>query len=65
MIENISFIVIARNEEFGVNKCLESIATMNPVNCEVICVDSDSSDNTLEVMKSYTGKIDNLRVIQI
>jgi len=65
LIENISFIVIARNEEFGVNKCLESIAAMKPFNCEVICVDSDSSDNTLEVMKSYTGKIDNLRVVQI
>lgn len=65
MIEHISFIIIARNEEFGVNKCLGSIAAMNLSDCEVICVDSDSSDNTLEVMKRYSGNIDNLRVIKI
>jgi glycosyltransferase involved in cell wall biosynthesis len=64
-IGNISFIVIARNEEFSINKCLDSIVSMGLHNCEVICVDSDSSDNTLEVMKSYTGKIENLQIIQI
>jgi glycosyltransferase involved in cell wall biosynthesis len=65
MIKNISFIVIARNESFAVDKCLASISTMGLINCEIICVDSDSTDNTLVVMKSYAGKIENLKVIQI
>ena len=64
MIANVSFIVIARNEAFAVEKCLESIAVMPLKDCEVICVDSDSTDETLEVMKRHVGKIDNLRIIQ-
>ena len=64
MIDNLSFIVIARNEAFAVQKCLGSIASMPLADCEVICVDSDSTDTTLDVMKSYGGKIQNLRIVQ-
>ena len=64
MINNISFIVIARNESFAIEKCLASIASMPLKKCEVICVDSDSTDNTLEVMKTYTDKIQNLKIVQ-
>lgn len=65
VIENISFIVIARNEAFAAEKCLKSIASMPLNDCEVICVDSDSTDDTLDVMKGYIGRIENLRIIQI
>jgi len=65
MIENLSFIIIALNEEFAVNKCLSSILSMSLKNCEVIAVDSNSCDNTLFVMKSYIGKIENLSIIKI
>lgn len=64
MIENVSFIVIARNEAFAVDKCLGSIASMPIEGCEVICVDSDSSDDTLEIMKRYIGRIHNLCIVQ-
>ena len=64
MINSVSFIVIARNESFAIEKCLASIASMPLTECEVICVDSDSTDNTLEVMKAYTDKIQNLKIIQ-
>ena len=64
MVENISFIVIARDEAFAVEKCLGSIASMPLRDCEVICVDSDSTDDTVEIMKGYTGKIENLRIFQ-
>jgi glycosyltransferase involved in cell wall biosynthesis len=64
-INKISFIVIARNEAFSVNKCLQSISNMELQDCEVICVDSNSMDSTLDVMKSYIGKISSLRIIQI
>ncbi len=64
MIQNISFIVIARNESFAIEKCLASIASMPLSEYEVICIDSDSTDNTLDVMKSYIGKIQNYKIIQ-
>lgn len=63
MISSLSFIIIARNESFAIRKCLDSIASMPLEDCEVICVDSDSSDDTLEVMKAYAGKIANLRIV--
>lgn len=63
-IRDVSFIVIAYNESFTIEKCLASIASMPLTECEVICVDSDSTDNTLEVMKAYTDKIQNLKIIQ-
>lgn len=64
MINNVSFIVIARNESFPVEKCLSSIASMPLSCCEIICVDSDSSDNTLEVMNSYEDQISSLKIIK-
>ncbi len=65
MIEQVSFVVIARNEEFAVAKCLHSILSMPLKNCEVITIDSNSTDNTLAIMESYIGRIANLRIIQI
>ncbi len=64
VLRNISFIVIARNESFAIEKCLGSIASMPLTECEVICVDSDSTDKTLDVMKGYIGKIQNYKIIQ-
>ena len=61
-IEGVSFIVIALNEEYGIRKCLSSISKMTLANCEVICVDSNSSDYTLEVMLSFTNIIENLKI---
>ncbi|MBT0666181.1 glycosyltransferase [Geobacter pelophilus] len=64
-IENVSFILIARNEQFGVAKCLGSLAAMSLRNCEVICVDSGSTDETVGVMCRFRGVIDNLRVVTV
>jgi len=64
-LRNISFIVIALNEEFAIQKCLESIYRLETQNCELICVDSDSKDNTLEIMKQYAEKIPNTKIFKI
>ena len=64
MLSNTSLIVIARNESQILGKCLDSIAAMPLVNCEVICVDSASTDSTLEIMRSYRDSIDNLTIIR-
>lgn len=65
LIENISFIVVALNEEFAIGKCLSSIANMRLLNCEVICIDSGSKDRTLEIMKSFRNKFDDFRTFVI
>ena len=65
MIENLSFVVIAKNEEFAIKKCLESINKLKLENCEVICVDSGSKDHTLENMMLFKDKISNFSVIKL
>lgn len=64
MISDISFIVIARNEAFGVARCLDALAAMPLENCEVICVDSASEDATPQVMLGFYDRIANLSVIR-
>ena len=53
VIKNVSFIVIAKNEESSLPKCLNSITNLNLENCEVVCVDSCSTDKTLQIMHDY------------
>jgi glycosyltransferase involved in cell wall biosynthesis len=64
-IHDISFIVIALNEGFVIQKCLESILRLDVQNCELICVDSNSEDNTLQIMTEYAEKIPNTKVFKI
>ena len=52
-IDNVSFIIIAKNEEFAVEKNIESLSILNCINCQFIFVDSDSKDNTLKIIKNF------------
>mgnify|MGYP001422938955 CR=1 FL=1 len=63
--ENISFVLIARNECFGVEKCLTSLSLLPLRHCEIICVDSGSTDETMDVMLRFSGVIPNLRIFTI
>ena len=56
MVENVSFIVIARNEVFAVDRCLRSFLSMPLENCEILAIDSDSTDGTLNIMKNYAAE---------
>jgi glycosyltransferase involved in cell wall biosynthesis len=58
-------VVVAHNEQFGLQKCLNSIAALELENCEIICVDSGSTDSTLAVAKHFNGVIDNLKIISV
>ncbi len=64
MIRSVSFIVVARNEAFGMEKCLQSLVSMPLEDCEIICVDSDSTDETLEVMKRYAAQCVMIQIYQ-
>jgi glycosyltransferase involved in cell wall biosynthesis len=52
-VRNCSFVVIARNEEGALARCLDSILRLDMANCEVICVDSRSTDRTTSIMRHY------------
>lgn len=65
IISDVSFIIISRDEVYALTKCLESIKSLRLSNCQILCVDSGSSDNTLEVMIQYSNVIDNLSVFHI
>jgi glycosyltransferase involved in cell wall biosynthesis len=50
---SLSVIVITHNEEKNIEACLQSVVWAR----EIIVVDSQSTDRTLELAKKYTGKI--------
>lgn len=50
----VSVIILTYNEEKNIEACLESLQGWVD---EIFVVDSDSSDNTLEIAKKYTDKI--------
>jgi (heptosyl)LPS beta-1,4-glucosyltransferase len=53
MTLSISAIIITKNEEASIGKCLESISWVD----EIIVVDSGSTDNTVKISKSYGAKV--------
>ncbi len=52
----VSVIVPARNEEDNIEKCLLSILTQEYSNFEVVAVDDNSDDKTLEIMKGLKSR---------
>ncbi|CDZ78882.1 putative glycosyl transferase [Legionella massiliensis] len=49
----LSVIVIAKNEEVNIRRCLESVKWAD----EIIVLDSGSSDNTVAIAKEYSDKV--------
>ncbi|OGU70318.1 MAG: hypothetical protein A2V93_11470 [Ignavibacteria bacterium RBG_16_34_14] len=52
-MKNISAIVITKNEERNIEQCLKSISWAD----EIIVVDSESEDKTVELVKKFTDKV--------
>jgi cellulose synthase/poly-beta-1,6-N-acetylglucosamine synthase-like glycosyltransferase len=64
MAIKISVIIPCKNEERDIPKCLEAFAKQKIQKglFEVIFIDANSTDKTLEIIKKYKGKIRNLLV---
>ncbi len=58
----ISIIIVTYNAGKAVISTLNSVVAQCFDNFEVIVVDGESTDNTLEIVKSYESKIKNLRI---
>jgi chlorobactene glucosyltransferase len=53
---SVSVIIPARNEEDNIERCLLSVLMQNYSNFEVVAVDDNSEDTTLELMKHIKSK---------
>ena len=64
---NISIIISARNEQNNIHKLLDGLISQSyPKNkYEIIIANDRSTDNTLEILKSYKEKINNFSIIDI
>jgi glycosyltransferase involved in cell wall biosynthesis len=49
----ISVVILTRNEELNIEKCLESVRWCD----EIVIIDDKSSDNTVEIAKKHKAKI--------
>jgi len=52
-MDNISAVIIAKNEKANICECLKSIGWVN----EIILVDAESTDKTVELAKNFTSKV--------
>lgn len=59
----ITVIVPVYNTEKYLEECLDSIFNQTLKDIEVICVNDESPDNSLEILKSYHEKHNNMRII--
>lgn len=61
----ISIIVPVYNAAEYINKCLDSLIGQTYTNIEIICVNDESKDNSLEILESYAKKDSRVRVISL
>ncbi|TFH46834.1 MAG: glycosyltransferase [ANME-2 cluster archaeon] len=52
---DVSVVVCTKNEESRIEDCLKSIVNNNPG--EIIVVDGESTDTTIDIAKKYTNKV--------
>jgi len=64
---SISIVIAARDEELRILPCLQSLQKLDyPEDMyEIIFVDDHSSDNTAEIIKSYSTKHQNWKIIRL
>jgi glycosyltransferase involved in cell wall biosynthesis len=53
----ISVIIAAYNEEAFIGRCLESIKNQTFKDFEILVIDGNSKDKTVEIVRRYTDKI--------
>jgi glycosyltransferase involved in cell wall biosynthesis len=61
-IPPISVLIPARNEEFGIAACVESVLASRQVELEVIVLDDHSIDRTAEIVREIAAKDSRLRL---
>jgi len=57
----VSIIIRTKNEEKWIEACFKAVINQNYKNFEIILVDNESKDNTLELIKKYPHKLIKIR----
>lgn len=61
----VSIIVPARNEERYIRKCVDSLVKQDYDDFEIILVNDESSDKTLEIMNEYQNSYSTIKVLNV
>lgn len=59
----VSVVIPVYNAQEGIKQCLDSLLNQTFTDYEIILLNDGSTDNTLEIIKSYASKNDCIRVI--
>lgn len=62
-MEKVSFVILTWNSSQYIKSCIDSINTISNFLIKVIIVDNGSTDSTVEILKEYKKKMNNLDVI--
>ena len=57
----VSIIIRTKNEEKWIESCFKSVFSQNYSNFEIILVDNESTDNTLELIKNYPHRLVSIK----
>ena len=59
----LSVVVLVYNTEDFLEECLDSLVNQTLEDIEIICVNDESTDNSLNILRQYERKYDNIKVI--
>lgn len=59
----LSVVVLVYNTEDLLEECLDSLVNQTLDDMEIICVNDESKDNSLNILKRYARKYDNIKII--
>lgn len=61
----ISVIIRTKNEEKWINACLRSVLNQTVSDVEIIIVDNNSSDKTLQKVERFRKKFDSIKIVKV
>lgn len=61
----VSIIIPVYNSESFLSRCLDSAVRQTLDDCEIICVNDGSTDNSLKILNNYKNKYDNIVIIDL
>lgn len=59
----LSVVVLVYNTEYYLEECLDSLVNQTLDDIEIICVNDESTDGSLNILKKYARKYDNIKII--
>ena len=64
LMNKLSIITVSYNSEDFIENFIKSVLKFKPVNSELIILDNNSSDKTIDVLKKYDGKLKLVRSLE-